>query len=63
MTSQEPPRIAAAPPLTIRPFAPGDEPAGIDVITGVAGLADRKDPELIRAFVAAVRGPAPERAS
>lgn len=38
-------------------------PAGIDVITGVAGLADRKDPELIRAFVAAVRGPAPERAS
>jgi phosphoribosylanthranilate isomerase len=26
-------------------------PAGVDVISGVAGVADRKDPALIRAFV------------
>lgn len=31
-------------------------PAGVDVISGVAGLADRKDPVLIEAFVNAVRG-------
>lgn len=31
-------------------------PAGVDVISGVAGVADRKDPALIRGFVNAVRG-------
>ena len=30
-------------------------PAGVDVISGVAGVGDRKDPDLIRAFVAATR--------
>jgi phosphoribosylanthranilate isomerase len=30
-------------------------PAGVDVISGVAGVADRKDPVLLRAFVDAVR--------
>ena len=32
-------------------------PAGVDVISGVAGVADRKDPALIHAFVDAARGP------
>jgi len=31
-------------------------PTGVDVISGVSGVEDRKDPALIRAFVAAVRG-------
>lgn len=46
MTSQEPPRIAAAPPLTIRPFAPGDEAAVLACHNAVfappgAGRAER----------------------
>jgi phosphoribosylanthranilate isomerase len=31
-------------------------PAGVDVISGVAGIGDRKDAQQIRAFVDAVRG-------
>jgi phosphoribosylanthranilate isomerase len=43
-------------PATVAQAIAAVGPAGVDVITGVAGLADRKDPDRVRAFVAAVRG-------